>query len=189
MDSRLHNGAKKILSVMITLFMVMTGFVNPVEVSAATREVYSFEQLQSAIDGAADGDVIVVAGNFACEETITIENKVTIKGKDDGSYTIFQEENKDSYDTMFKVVSGGNLTLGDNLTLSGTFRECDTVEEGHDVANTDFDLGHFEESGSAPIVGYLSINYKMYAYNIEVQSTAGAAEDREGKLIKIDIGF
>lgn len=93
----------------------------------ATIEVSSWAELKEALDDPNNG-TIVLTDNIAAESTIEINSDVTIKGKD--GQTIYQKKRDDgsSYETMFKV-TGGNVTFGDNLTLSGKLAEwkCEDV--------------------------------------------------------------
>lgn len=86
--------------------------------AADTEEVATWQELQTAIgNGATD---ITITADLYAESTIDVPTNVTIKGKD-GGVTIYQKKRGDNekYDTMFKVKSGGDLTLGENLTLTG----------------------------------------------------------------------
>lgn len=119
-----HKMTNRLIVTMLSLLMLFSAgpFFNAdiINTYAANTEVATWSDLSNAIQGATDGDTITITADLYAESTIDVPKNVTIKGKD-GGVTIYQKKRGDNekYDTMFKVKSGGDLTLGDNLTLTG----------------------------------------------------------------------
>ena len=87
--------------------------------------ITTWAALKEAINGGAT-EVTIGADLFADGDTIEISSNVTIKG----SGTIYRGR-KDGMDSLFKVKSGGNLTIEGGVTLSGKEYTCaqGTVEK------------------------------------------------------------
>lgn len=162
---------KKIWVLIVTLFMAITSFINPIIIKAASSdEVKNWEQLQQAIENASDGDEIIVASDIAIEDTLNVTNNITIKGKDGGSYTLFQKKrDSGSYDTMFLV--SGNLTLGKNLTLSGTNGSCKEVS----VDSGLYDIEEVKEE-----VKEKTVQYDIEEVKAEVEQKTGQKDITHG---------
>ena len=74
----------------------------------------AWQTIKAQIENPNGTEIIEISEDVVADESVTISRKVTIKG----SGTIFRKKS-DTYDTLFKVVEGGELTLGSGLTLSG----------------------------------------------------------------------
>ena len=117
----------KVLVAVLTLLMVFGNVVSPLSgafyVYGADKDVSTWALLKKAIEEEKVSSVEITNDLYA-GETITVSTPVTITGKD--GQTIYQKQ-RESYETMFKVVEGGELTLGEKLTLSGKTSDCATA--------------------------------------------------------------
>lgn len=87
----------------------------------------SWERLKTAVEGAGEGDIIIVNGTIQATSAsgnfgnITVSKSITIRGKNDNPATDILDANKDtggkSAHRIFNV-TGGNLTM-EGLTLTG----------------------------------------------------------------------
>ena len=106
----------KILMVLMLALQFLPAFSTPVV--AATGEASNWAEFKSLVNSGATE--ITITDDILMEETLTISNTLTIKG----NKTIYYKEGLSSYDSMFKVVSGGDLTLGGTIKLSGKKGKC-----------------------------------------------------------------
>lgn len=180
----------RVFAIIIGLALIFGAFANPflelgsqtVYAAVDTTNITSWSDLNTAInvDGAT-GDLIIAADLYA-DSTIPIPSNVTIKGKDDKTYYIYQAK-RDKYDTMFKVTSGGNLTLGTNLTLSGKVVSCgpgtaQAEEKTEDNTHTLSEYAVTETAGNAKAKfltgeGYKLSNTSGNEINLETRTTGG----------------
>ena len=136
------NGNKKVsrvASVLLVLIMVFGLLISPIMqlggtavYADETHQVATWQELVDKIGAANPNDVIQITGNINAEGTITIDKKITIQG--DGNKRYIYQKSRTSYDTLFKVVANGDLTLGTNLVLSGKTVTCTngnaTIKDG-----------------------------------------------------------
>ncbi len=126
MNAGYKRAKSKLLVAALTLLMVFGNVVSPLSgafyVYGASADVSNWEALRTAIS---EGKTpINVTANLYAEKTIEIKSG-EIEIMSSTGKTIFQKERTDGskYETMFKV-SGGTLTLGEGLTLSGKTSKC-----------------------------------------------------------------
>jgi len=114
----------RITVITLTFMMLVTGMqfsvMSPLVADAKSYDennITTWDELKEAIQGG-ESEVTITKDLYATE-TIDITSEVRIKGND--GQTIYQSPRGDGekYQTMFNVTYGGELTLGDNLTLSG----------------------------------------------------------------------
>lgn len=120
-----------ILSIMLAFTMVLSGLAMPASLQWGTQKAYaapyemasSWSDLESKIGEATPGDIIMITADLYADKTITITKEITIIGsvKSGGELTqIYQKIGSEGkYQTMFNVGDGGDLTLGNDLILSG----------------------------------------------------------------------
>lgn len=116
--------ASRIATILLA-FLLATGLAIPVAnmnmtgVYAAGTEVGSWDELESAISNASDGDTITIRKNIVVNNNkpITVSKAVTITGT---NVSIYQgnPNNNGKYQTMFTVKKDGNLTIDSGVTLS-----------------------------------------------------------------------
>lgn len=112
---------KKSFALLIVVFMLI-GTI-PFAAIAATTQVSNLSQLQSALAGAASGDVIDVTSNISLTSALTVNNKVTIKSSNGSS--LVRSSSYANY--MIVVANGGELTLED-ITINGNRTSTATAD-------------------------------------------------------------
>ena len=112
---------KKSFAVLMVIFMLIGAI--PFTVLAATTQVSNLSGLQSALAGAANGDVIDVTADISLTAALTVDKQVTIKSSN-GS-TIRRSSSYSSY--MIVVANGGALTLED-ITVNGNRTSTATAD-------------------------------------------------------------
>ena len=167
-----------VVPVLIALTMVLSGFAVPGNFNsnvftayAADVSVGSWEDLARAVDSAESGDTITLTGDLVATSSITVKKKITITG----GKTIYSQAGRETYDSMFKVESGGELTIANGVTLSGktstgssssqcpdgtTYTSDKFTGDGYDGGATTYQpkgfFIHVEEGGSATLNGTVS---------------------------------
>ena len=112
-----HKMTNRLIVTILSLLMLFSAgpFFFADNMSAyADASVDSWATLKSAIN---NGGTITLTKDIVAEDTITIPDGVTITIT--GGNTIYSKAGRDKYDSMFKVESGGNLTIAEGTTLSG----------------------------------------------------------------------
>ena len=144
---------KKIISLALILAMVLS--VSNVAL-AADVTVISFEELQNAITGASDGDIITISGEITATAAMTISKDITIKG---GAITVSDANLTD----LFTITTGSTLILGEGLTVTSQ-RAILWVDGGEVIVNgatltqngTKSNLAAFTDNG-----GTITVNSGM----------------------------
>ncbi len=112
---------KKSFALLIVVFMLIGSI--PFAAMAATTQVSNLSQLQSALAGAASGDVIDVTSNISLTSALTVNNAVTIKSSNGSS--LVRSSSYANY--MIVVANGGELTLED-ITINGNRTSTATAD-------------------------------------------------------------
>ena len=112
---------KKSFALLIVVFMLI-GTI-PFAAMASTTQVSNLSQLQSALAGAANGDVIDVTSNISLTSALTVSNAVTIKSSNGSS--LVRSSSYANY--MIVVANGGELTL-ENITINGNRTSTATAD-------------------------------------------------------------
>ena len=188
---------KRILLVLISSLMILTTvIVSPMTsnrvYAATTHTVKTWSDFSTILPVVNDGDIIQIENDLAADSTVEINKSITIQGKDDKAYTIYQKK-ADTYNTMFKVTDG-ELTFGNNLILSGSVVECTTSNvppstgskpNNHKLEDYEKTEGGNQKVKLKIVSGYASGNY-LYLSGTSLTWDPGALEfdvDNEGRLI------
>lgn len=105
-----------LLAVLLVVMVAMTVTV----ASAATHDVSSADELISAVNGAAAGDVINVTGSIDLTETLVINKDLTLQGT--GTIKVKGNANLSKIPVLIKVTDSAKVTV-----LNGTYVSPTTV--------------------------------------------------------------
>jgi len=114
---RIMNGKTNMLFIFEIIFVISCISLHDADAATIFAESCSGSDVQSAINSAIDGDVVIVpAGTCTWENSVTFANKgITIQGAGIDQTTIIDETSSMSGETPFSITT----ELGDTLRISG----------------------------------------------------------------------
>ena len=175
----------RILVALLSVLMVFGNVASPlagafnVYAEGGSASVATWAELKEAIE-IDHADSIEITADLYAEGTINVNSAVTIKGKDkvdeeDPPYFIYQKlRDEGTYNTMFSVPSGGTLTLGTNLTLSGMTSECTDAPDPTPVDEN-------------PIVKTTQIQFADNEWQYVVPKSSGVLNIGDNGQVKYDV--
>ena len=150
MDKDSNKAVKRIYVVLMALMLALQ-FLPALStpVVAATGEASDWETFKDLVNSGVTE--ITITGDILMDESLTIRNKLTIKGDKTISYK--DKEGSSSYNSMFIVADGGDLTLGGTIKLSGKKSKC----EGGSAPTTTSQTALFKFNSGNPSGYYFAI--------------------------------
>lgn len=192
------NGEAAIEEVLDQGFIFTTGYVAPVEeeTEEATPETEEdtdeqltaadnakWTALQKAINEAEDGveKEITIDSDLIAESTISIPAGKKIKLVADSAKTIYRKQNDANF-SVFVVENGGELTIGNNITMTGTQAKFEAPSSGGSssgAAINPTNLKNGDEiiidlNGNYVFVEKSGANYQVYFKSLTSQPTGDA---------------
>lgn len=120
---------KKFLSIALALLMVCV--MLPVVALAAEKTALTYEELESAISTANDGDTIKLLADIDLSQTITVNKTITLNMNGKKLYNTSDLWDKPTTDNNWSLISvrgSGNLTITGNGTFAAKENDCYAVD-------------------------------------------------------------